>query len=166
MKTALADAHGSGPGGGLFSFFRPSYIRAFNDAKDFKKDEGKVIPGTVDATADDFVSKGEFRLFCGYLCIYGAMYDAFTKVDGGGEGKEGDDRKITLEEWTAGYSHIDAYGFVGLGAMTDDETATSAFKLIDENGGGVITLSEWCSFIKECEIEAGTSMGRLLSAEE
>lgn len=57
----------------LWELFRPSYIRAFNDAKDYKADTGKVIEGTKKSTADDFVSKGEFRYFCAYLCIYAAM---------------------------------------------------------------------------------------------
>ena len=57
----------------LYKFFKPCYVRAFYDAKDFKKDDGKVISGTENCTADDFVSKGEFRLFCAYLCIYAAM---------------------------------------------------------------------------------------------
>ena len=57
----------------LWDAFRPSYIRAFNDAKDFKADTGKVIEGTKSATDDDFVSKGEFRLFCAYVCIYASM---------------------------------------------------------------------------------------------
>jgi uncharacterized membrane protein YgcG len=57
----------------LFDAFRPCYLRAFSDAKDYKADLGKVISGTKAATADDFVSKGEFRFFCAYLCIYAAM---------------------------------------------------------------------------------------------
>jgi hypothetical protein len=57
----------------LFDLYRPCYIRAFNDAKDYKADTGKVIEGTKGATADDFVSFGEFRLFNSYLCIYAAM---------------------------------------------------------------------------------------------
>lgn len=57
----------------LWDLFRPSYIKAFQDAKDYKKDDGDVIAGTKSATADDFVSKGEFRLFCAYLCIYATM---------------------------------------------------------------------------------------------
>jgi hypothetical protein len=64
----------------LFDAFRPSYIRAFNDAKDYKADNGEVLEGTKTSTADDFVSKGEFRLFCAYLCIYASMFDAFAKV--------------------------------------------------------------------------------------
>ena len=57
----------------LWELYRPSYIRAFNDAKDYKADTGKLIEGTKSSTADDFVSKGEFRLFCSYLCIYASM---------------------------------------------------------------------------------------------
>ena len=57
----------------LFDLFRPCYIRAFNDAKDYKADSGKVLEGTKTSTADDFVSKGEFRLFCAYVCVYAAM---------------------------------------------------------------------------------------------
>ena len=58
----------------LFDAFRPSYIRAFNDAKDYKADTGKVIEGTKKATQDDFVSFGEFKYFCQYLLIYGAIF--------------------------------------------------------------------------------------------
>ena len=61
--------------------FRPCYIRAFADAKDYKADSGKVLEGTKKATADDFVSRGEFKIFCGDLIIYATMYDAFSKID-------------------------------------------------------------------------------------
>ena len=64
----------------LFDAFRPSYIRAFTDAKDYKADTGKVIKGTKDATDDDFVSVEEFRLFNVYVIIYAAMFDAFAKI--------------------------------------------------------------------------------------
>ena len=57
----------------LFDLYRPCYIRAFKDAADYKADSGKVLEGTKTSTADDFVSKGEFRLFCAYLCIYAGM---------------------------------------------------------------------------------------------
>ena len=51
--------------------------RAFNDAKDYKSDGGKVIEGTKNAKQDDFVSFGEFIYFCKYLLIYGAMVRSF-----------------------------------------------------------------------------------------
>ena len=50
------------PGRDLFDAFRPCYIRAFNDAKDIVDDKGgKVLEGTKDSTADDFVSRRERR---------------------------------------------------------------------------------------------------------
>ena len=46
----------------LFDAFRPCYIRAFNDAKDIVDDKGgKVLEGTKDSTADDFVSHERAR---------------------------------------------------------------------------------------------------------
>lgn len=98
----------------LFDAFRPCYIKAFNDAKDYKSDTGAVIAGTKKSTADDFVSFGEFRLMCAYLCIYARTYDAFSLVDGGGSGRVGDDRKIDKAEWAAGYVDTIGHGFVGL----------------------------------------------------
>jgi hypothetical protein len=87
------------PGKDLFKAFRPCYIRAFTDAKDFKADTGAVIAGTKDAKDDDFVSWEEFRFFCIYLIVYAAMYDAFAKIDGGGSGRDaGDDLRIELDE--------------------------------------------------------------------
>ena len=41
--------------------FRPSYIRAFNDAKD-----ASVARRQLD---DDYVQRREFRLLCAYLCV-------------------------------------------------------------------------------------------------
>ena len=64
----------------LFDAFRPCYIRAFTDAKDYKADTGAKIKGTKGATDDDFVSVEEFRLFNVYICVYAAMYDAFAKI--------------------------------------------------------------------------------------
>jgi len=79
------------PGKDIFTAFRPSYLRAFSDAKDYKADTGAKIKGTKKATDDDFVSVEEFRLFCVYLCIYAAMSDAFSKIDGGGAGRDAND---------------------------------------------------------------------------
>ena len=54
------------------------------------------------------MSWGEFRLLNAYLCIYATMFDAFSKIDGGGEGTEGDDRRIDEEEWMKGYKEVRA----------------------------------------------------------
>jgi len=150
----------------LYKYYRPCYIRAYNDAKDYKKDDGTVIAGTEDCTADDFVSKGEFRLFCAYLCIYAAMFDGFSKIDGYGAGKEGDDRKIDLNEWISGFLTVQSYGFIGLANIDSVETATEVFNLMDKNGGGVVMLDEWCTYIKNTEIEASTPLGMMLNLDE
>ena len=50
--------------------------------------------------------------------------------------------------------------------VVDQKTAKVVFGQIDDNGGGVIMLDEWCDYIKNWEITAGTAMGRLLAADE
>jgi Ca2+-binding EF-hand superfamily protein len=151
----------------LFDLYRPCYIRAFNDAKDFKADDGKVLDGTKSATADDFVSKGEFRLMCAYLCIYAAMFDAFSKIDGGGEGRDAnDDSRLEMDEWMEGYKGTTGHGFVGLAAVKDDQSALAAFQKMDADGAGMILLGEWCDFLKQAEIDAGTMVGESLNEDE
>ena len=151
----------------LFEAFRPSYIRAFNDAKDYKADSGAVLEGTKTSTADDFVSKGEFRLFNAYLCVYGAMFDAFAKIDGGGAGRDaGDDRRMELKEWLAGYKGAAGYGFGCLDGIKDDKAATALFKKMDSDGAGMVLLGEFSDFIKNEEIKAGTAVGKLLDEDE
>jgi hypothetical protein len=88
------------PGKDLFDAFRPSYIRAFSDAKDYKADDGAKIKGTKNATADAFVQRDEFRLFCCYLCIYATMFDAFSRLDGGSKGRDHrDDLRLEQAEF-------------------------------------------------------------------
>ena len=83
----------------MWTAFRPCYIRAFKDAADYAPDYGKVVKGTKNAKQDDFISKEEFRIFCVYVIIYAAMFDAFSKIDGGGAGRDaGDDKRIEKEE--------------------------------------------------------------------
>ena len=88
------------PGKDLFTTFRPSYLRAFSDAKDYQADSGAKIKGAKNATDDSFVQKGEFRLFCCYLCIYATMYDAFSRLDGGSKGRDhNDDLRLEQSEF-------------------------------------------------------------------
>ena len=150
----------------LFDAYRPCYIRAFNDAKDYKADDGKVLEGTKNATHDDFVSKGEFRLFAAYLVIYGAVYDAFSAIDGSGGGRVGDDRKIDMAEWLKGYKALPTLGFVALEGLESDAEAEKVFKTIDKNGGGAVILDEFCTFLKDAEVAADTALGILLNEDE
>ena len=41
-----------------------------------------------------------------------------------------------------------------------------AFKKMDDNGGGIVLLDEWCWFIKQAEVAAGTDIGKLLALDE
>ena len=168
-KEKGKDAKGNAiePGRDLFDAFRPCYIRAFNDAKDYKADDGAVLSGTKKSTADDFVSRGEFRLFCAYLCIYGAMFDAFAKIDGGGAGRDkNDDRRMELKEWLSGYKGVTDHGFVALASVKSDSAAKDVFKKMDSDGAGMVLLGEFCDYLKAAEIKAKTATGALLAEDE
>jgi hypothetical protein len=66
-----------------------------------------VIAGAKTAKQDDFVSRSEFRLFCVYTIVYAAMFDAFSKIDGGGAGRgANDDKRIVKDEWMKGYNTV------------------------------------------------------------
>jgi len=160
----------------LWKAFRPSYIRAFMDAKDVLDD--KAIKGTR-STTDDYISFGEFRVALHYVCLYALMYDRFAEIDGFGYGgevgefkggvppalrpDEYDDRRIDKKEWLAGYGSLANSGFVGLQDISDPE---AVFAEIDANGGGFILLKEWCEWLEKKEAEAGTEFGRILTLGE
>ena len=80
-----------------------------------------------------------------------------------------DDKRIKLDEWLLGYQSVCNHGFIALQALDsiDKEAAKSIFEEeIDDNGGGIVLLDEWCEFIKKAEVDAGTPIGELLSADE
>ena len=93
-------------------------------------------------------------------------FDAFSKIDGGEAGRADDDRKMTLEEWMSAYKTVKGYNFVCLDGVENDERAKEMFVKVDENGGGVVLLIEFCDYIKATEIAAGTETGALLAADE
>ena len=129
----------------LFARFRPCLARAFADAKDYKADDGAVLEGRAAAgtaaTADDFVSRGEFRLFNAMTLIYAAMYDAFSKVDGATEGpveadETGSDEEDEEDDQRARGAEKDAEkekdGCGGGGGASESTAATSGGKLGDK----------------------------------
>jgi len=170
-KTLLfnaSDQAGQDEADRLWKLYRPSYIRAFNDAKDQKAE--RAVKTIGDATTDDYVTRGEFRLAVAYLCLYAAMFDAFNAIDGGSEGTTAtDDRRMSLEEFTAALPKLKEaqYGFVALADMVDDAKESSpetVFKSIDADGKGMVLLNEWCKFLEAAEIAAGTLAGKMLAA--
>ena len=150
----------------LFKCYRKCFKYAFDHAKNLGKSSGKVLTGAKTATADDYISFAEFRMFCVYLTVSAAMYDVFTLVDGGDEGvTEDDDSRISLEEFLSGYKVLGGLGFKALGNIDSDEKATELFHSVDTNHGGFILFKEWADYIKKEEIKEKTHIGTLLSGD-
>jgi hypothetical protein len=158
------------PGKDIWDAFRPCYIRAFKDAADWSYDDGTTISGTKSAKQDDFVSIDEFRVFNAYVVIYAAIFDAFAQIDGGGAGRDaGDDKRIELHEWLAGYEGLAGlYGFVATQDLAGKSKrgATSIFQKMDDNGGGIVLLEEFATYVKAREIEEDTTLGKCLNEEQ
>ena len=165
LKFLIATTHDTDEGTRLWRAFRPSYIRAFNDAKDIGKEIR--VPGTVAATTDDYVTKSEFRCLCAYLCLYAAMFDAFSAIDG--STGEFDDRRMSLEEWEGSFETLKAYPFEAVAKIiseTTEDTAASVFAEMDADGHGMVLLAEFCTYIEQAEKKAGTPTGVLLTLAE
>lgn len=153
----------------MYKRFYPCYIRAFLDAADIGKNDGR-IRGTATATKDDYVQRFEFRFLCCYLCIYALMYDAFSVVDGGGaEITKDDDRRISLDELKAGVSNFKGHPLVGaklLGMPSSYGNVEAIFKEMDADGKGKVLLNEWCAWLEKKECENNTKLGKLLVKNE
>jgi hypothetical protein len=98
------------------------------------------------------------------------MYDAFAKIDGGGSGRDAnDDLRIDFGEFLKGHKGVTNYGVVALQNLQDltkKELKVLFVEKIDDNSGGIVLLDEWCKYIKNAEVEAGTAVGLLLNADE
>ena len=162
ILQTLVDARGGDDGETIWRAFRPSYIRAFNDAKDVMANK-PVGSGGI-AEYDDYVQRSEFRLLCAYLCAYAEMYNAFAAVDGGGRGvATDDDRRVTVEEFTAAYETLGALPFVAFESGADP---AEVFNAMDADGKGMVLLAEWCAFIEKMEIRKGGAFAETLSKGE
>jgi hypothetical protein len=149
VQRRLCKVHGQKRGTKLFKKYAPIYIRAFYSAKD--------VPGTENS---DYVYPTGFRLLICYLCVYALAFDAFDVIDKGSSGSGDRDQRMSLDDWTKGCSKVSNHGFVALSDAGED--AGDVFDRVDTNGGGMVMLTEWCHFLKETEIAAGTSMGWLI----
>lgn len=153
----------------LYKMFYASYIRAFLDAADIGKD--KRVAGTKTATTDDYVTWGEFRCLCAYLCIYALMFDAFAKIDGGSAGTtKDDDRRISKAEYEKCLSEgnpFKGHALIGLCVMGTSKTEVdAAFQAMDADGKGMVLLKEWCDYLENCETAAGTKLSEILDKGE
>jgi hypothetical protein len=156
----------------IWKRYRPCYIRAFNDANDIAEPKG--LKGATTTTTDSYVTKREFRGLCAYLCIYAAMFDCFSRIDGkvpsgddsfvGIEVTADDDRRMSLDEWVAGFEQVKGkYGFAAVGALGTEDPA-EVFAAMDADGKGMVLLKEWCAWLEAGEIAAETEIGKALSA--
>lgn len=156
ILTNLKDDHGPKLGEKLFKLFRPSYIVAYNGAKNLKEN--------AKGNDDDYINFAEFRVLNVYLCIYAGMLDAFSTIDGGGSGvTEDDDRRMDKNEWLKGYIHVRTSGFVGLGKLVNKDAALAAFEAMDANDSGKVLFRDFCDYLSAAEVDAGTKMGFLFS---
>jgi len=154
----------------LWRRFRPSFIHAFNDAKDAArpKSPAKILAGTKTATMDDYVTRSEFRVLCAYLCLYAIMFDAFSIVDK----STGDmaDRRISQEELREGMELLGHYPLQALRAVADvskeDATVEGLFAAMDADGKGMVLFSEFCAYVEAAEVDAGTAVGKILGMNE
>ena len=157
IQSSLKKKCGNDKGTMLYKLYRPCYLVAFNAAK--------PIAGNNESNDDDFVDFAEFRVLHAYLCIYAGALDLFMKIDGGGGHgvDEDDDRRIEKSEWMKQYKSTVNCDFVGLKNITTDAAAEKVFGAMDADGKGMVLLSEFCNYLKSCEVKAQTGLGILLS---
>lgn len=104
---------------------KPAILRAFNFAKN-------AVPGKSKYSAD-YLEKKEFRLFLVALRQRFEYFQAFKRIDSGGDGR------IDLMEFMGARKIIEKW----VGKMQDPE---AEFRSIDKNGGGQILFDEFCDW--------------------
>jgi len=153
IKYSLTSAFPKIKAKDLFLRFRKCFIKAFQRAKSLHDAEGDgQLNGT---TCEEYVTFSEFRLFNAYLCIYAAMLDAFSQINATSD-------RIDFGEFKSSYSYVQNYGFVALSSITNDNQAIDCFNELDIDGSSQISYSEWCNYIIEAEVKAGTELGKLM----
>ena len=54
------------------------------------------------------------------------------------------------------------HGFAALRGIKNGKRAKKVFNKMDDNGGGIVLLDEWCSFLKQGETYSGSAIGKFL----
>lgn len=90
-----------------------------------------------------------------------SKFDAFLSVDGYIPGRSAHDKRLSLADWLKGYKGAIQHGFVALQGVSSEAGAKEVFQKIDTSRAEVVLVDEWCSFLKNCEIAAGTALGKL-----
>ena len=124
VDRGVRDVLGLGGEGSLFDA-KPAIMRAFQAAKNAVK--------TGTARGDDYVERPEFRLLLLYLRRYFELYQAFARVDAGG------DNRIDRDEFTRARPLVERW----VGPFDDYD---AEFDKIDANGGGQILFDEFAEW--------------------
>ncbi len=157
ILNTLKKTYGLKIGRKIFKHFRPSYIVAYNSAKNLKR-------ASSAGEDDDYINFQEFRMLNIFLAVYAGMLDAFSTIDGGGKGiSEDDDRRVEKEEWIEGFVHLSNTGFVGLEDLSSLENALDLFDKMDHNKSGRVLFQDFCNCLLKAEIETNTDLGIMLS---
>jgi len=167
IKWALQKVYDTDRSDFLWKTFRPSYIYAFNNAKDLHAGSGEVLQGAKTATTDDYVSFAEFRVFTLYLRIYSIMFDAFADIDGESEGRTADDdMRLDIDEFLGWYNKSGGGpNFKAFEGVDTEEQARELFETLDADSSGKIIFSEFTDSVKQVEIVENTAIGQLLNGD-
>lgn len=87
-----------------------------------------------DGDGDDWVEKREFHALLLNIFWFNKLWQIFDAVDG-------DDRRMDINEFTAGLSRL------GLNISPSD--AQAEFQKIDTNGGGQVLFVEFCAYVRK-----------------
>lgn len=152
LQKYLKDEYGD-EGETIWKKFRPCYRGAHKDAAD-------VAPGD-----DDYVTKREFRVALHYVLLHANLFDAFLNIDGGCGLTGEDDSQVTLEEFKKAASMLKASPFCAFTDETLDGKEEEVFKAINESGEKIL-FRELIKYVEKTEVEAGTSIGKLMNMGE
>ena len=152
IKHALTKAMQKDKAKEMFLRFRKSYIKAFTKAKSLHDTDESKKRGSL---GGEYVTFAEFRLFNAYLCIYGVLWDAFSRIN-----PESD--RIDFSEFIGSYHDVRDYGFVALSSISSSDQAAVIYDEFDVDDSKQISYQEWCSYILDAEAEEGTELGKLM----
>jgi len=158
VSAKLKLEYGRDKGMALFHMFRPSYICAFEAVKIISKSSNT-------SSNDQYVTFNEFRVLNAYLCIFGAMLDAFATLNEGSGVDTLEDLAMDKETWLSEYATVHEHGFSGLTSVINKSLATIAFDQMDRDTTGAVGFEEFSEYIKNTEQNSMTDLGKLLSGE-
>jgi len=139
----------------LYKTYSPVFSLAFKASRTacYKAPNGAVKPE-------------EFRQLIAYVSVYALAYDSFYKIDAYQREPRG---KISLRVLLAGYSQAMEHGFHVLHEVAkehfQEKAITKIYNQVDSRGIGSFQVADWCHFIRDSEITAGTTMGTFLRSD-